>query len=121
GATLWDAGELREATNCFRRAVRDDASLESAPLNLALALFRQGYFRHALDAYRAVSRKNPDRPLVWSGAARVFLEPGRFAEARAAARRAIAADPTLAQAHANLSAALAGLGQIQEAAESARR
>src|SRR4026208_439789 len=53
-ALLWGGGNVREATNCFRRAVRDDGSLESARLNLALALFRQGHLQLALDAYHAV-------------------------------------------------------------------
>ena len=53
GALLWERASVREATNCFRRAVRDDASLESARLNLALALFRQGHLQLALDAYRS--------------------------------------------------------------------
>jgi tetratricopeptide (TPR) repeat protein len=51
GALLWDAGKLREATNYFRRAARDDNSLDRARINLALALYRQGHFQLALDAY----------------------------------------------------------------------
>jgi tetratricopeptide (TPR) repeat protein len=121
GALLWDTGKLREATNHFRRAARDDKSLESARMNLALALFRQGHLQLALDAYRAVIHDQPDHPLAWCGVGRVLLEFGRFAEARDACVRAIQADATIAQAHAVLSQALAGLGDADGAARAEDR
>jgi tetratricopeptide (TPR) repeat protein len=116
GALLWDTGKLREATNHFRRAARDDNSLESARMNLALALFRQGHLQLALDAYRAVIHDQPDHPLAWCGVGRVLIEFGRFEEARDACVHAIQADATIAQAHAVLSQALAGLGDVDGAA-----
>jgi cellulose synthase operon protein C len=119
GALLWDRGSVRDATNCFRRAVRDDGALESARLNLALALFRQGLWQLSLDTYRAVLQKQPDHAVAWSGIGRVLIEFGKFAEARDACVRAIQADPMLAQAHLTLSAAYRGLGDDEGAAESA--
>jgi len=120
-AQLWDAGKLREATNFFRRAARDDHSLESARINLALALYRQGHFQLALDAYRAVIHDQQEHPLAWCGVARVLVEFGRFAEARDACLRAIRKDESLAQAHAILSIALSALGDIDGAALSSER
>jgi tetratricopeptide (TPR) repeat protein len=115
---LWDAGKLREATNYFRRAARDDNSLDSARINLALALYRQGHFQLALDAYRAVLHDQQEHPVAWCGVARVLIEFGRFAEARDACVRAIQADASIAQAHAILSVALSALGDIDSAARS---
>ena len=121
GALLWDTGKLREATNCFRRAARDDKALDSARINLALALYRQSHFQLALDAYRAVLHDQPQNPIAWCGVARVFVEFGRFAEARDACVRAIQADASIAQAHAILSVALSGLGDVDGAARSGER
>ncbi|HVD62198.1 MAG TPA: tetratricopeptide repeat protein [Gemmatimonadaceae bacterium] len=121
GALLWDRGKLKEATNHFRRAARDDTTLESARMNLALALFRQSHYQLSLDAYRAVIHDQPDHPLAWCGVGRVLLEFGRFAEARDACVRAIQSDASIAHAHAVLSQALAGLGDVDGAARSADR
>jgi tetratricopeptide (TPR) repeat protein len=121
GALLWDTGKQREATNHFRRAARDDKSLESARMNLALALFRQGHLQLALDAYRAVIHDQPDHPLAWCGVGRVLMEFSRLEEARDACVRAIQADATIAQAHAVLSQALAGLGDADGAARAGDR
>lgn len=119
GALLWDRGSVRDATNCFRRAVRDDGALGSARLNLALALFRQGLWQLSLDTYRAVLQKQPDHAVAWSGIGRVLIELGKFAEARDACVRAIQADPMIAQTHLTLSAAFRGLGDEEGAAEGA--
>jgi tetratricopeptide (TPR) repeat protein len=116
GALLWDAGKVREATNHFRRAARDDKSLDSARINLALALYRQGHFQLALDAYRAVLHDQPEHPVAWCGVARALLEFGRFAEARDACVRAIQTDASIAQAHAILGLALSALGDVDGAA-----
>jgi tetratricopeptide (TPR) repeat protein len=121
GALLWDAGKIREATNHFRRAARDDRSIDSARINLALALFRQGHFQLALDAYRTVLHDAPEHPVAWCGVGRVLLEFGRFVEARDACVRAIQADASIAQAHEVLSSALAGLGDVDGAARSSER
>ena len=121
GALLWDTGKLREATNCFRRAARDDKALDSARINLALALYRQSHFQLALDAYRAVLHDQPQNPIAWCGVARVLVEFGRFAEARDACVGAIQADASIAQAHAILSVALSGLGDVDGAARSGER
>jgi tetratricopeptide (TPR) repeat protein len=118
GALLWDRGKLKEATNHFRRAARDDKTLESARMNLALALFRQSHYQLSLDAYRAVLHDQPEHPLAWCGVGRVLLEFGRFAEARDACVRAIQSDASIAQAHAVLAQALAGLGDVDGAARS---
>lgn len=116
GALLWDRGKLREATNHFRRAARDDKTLETARMNLALALFRQSHFQLSLDAYRAVIHDQPDHPLAWAGVGRVLLEFDRFAEARDACLRAIQSDASIAQAHAVLAQALTALGDVDGAA-----
>lgn len=121
GALLWDTGKMREATNCFRRAARDDKALESARINLALALYRQSHFQLALDAYRAVLHDEPEHAIAWCGLARVLVEFGRFVEARDACVRAIQSDASIAQAHAILSVALSGLGDVDGAARSGER
>jgi len=90
-------------------------------MNLALALFRQSHYQLSLDAYRAVIHDQPDHPLAWCGVGRVLLEFGRFAEARDACVRAIQSDASIAHAHAVLSQALAGLGDVDGAARSADR
>ena len=121
GALLWDTGKMREATNCFRRAARDDKALDSARINLALALYRQSHFQLALDAYRAVLHDEPEHAIAWCGLARVLVEFGRFVDARDACVRAIQSDASIAQAHAILSVALSGLGDVDGAARSGER
>ncbi|MFN2602023.1 MAG: tetratricopeptide repeat protein [Gemmatimonadaceae bacterium] len=121
GALLWDTGKMREATNYFRRAARDDKALDSARINLALALYRQSHFQLSLDAYRAVIHDQPEHAIAWCGLARVLVEFGRFVEARDACVRAIQNDASIAQAHAILSVALSGLGDIDGAARSGER
>lgn len=117
GAVQWDSGEFRHATNSFRRAARGGRALLSSRLNLALALFRQGHFQLALDAYRNVLRDEPQNVVALNGVARALLEFGQFAEARDACVRAIQAESGFAWAHRNLSAAFAGLGDREAAAE----
>jgi SpoVK/Ycf46/Vps4 family AAA+-type ATPase len=94
---LFEIGEYSEALEHYRRAL--DAAPQDASLKLLLASSyeRLGKGEVAQVVLADLLRGSPE-PAILAGAARIYLACGAAAEAALAYRRAVAADPALADA-----------------------
>lgn len=81
----------------------------------AAALERAGHPIAAAEAYAAITRRWPDSPVAWIGLGNMRHAQGDLAGAAAAFRRAIEADPEVAEAWNNLAVTLADSGRQREA------
>ncbi len=113
------AGHPREAMEPLRRALQlDDASFE-AHHNLAVALTLTATddagLEEALRHERLALDLSPGLAPAFANASRILIRLGRPREAEGAARRALAADPTLASAREFLAVALQRESRFAEA------
>jgi Tfp pilus assembly protein PilF len=111
--TLSSAGLLPSATREKRRpswdrAVAADASLWRAWAGLGRAHDQRKDWTAAGGAYERGLKANPGSPVILNNQGMSLLLQHRYAEAAAAFEQAIAHDPTLDTARANLRIALAG-------------
>lgn len=81
----------------------------------ALTIARNGDYRSSVAMWTDVTAKRPANPRAWSNLAQAAIEAGRIDDGLAAARTALALDPTYAEAHVHLAHALAELRQYREA------
>jgi len=87
----------------------------------ALAAYRAGRLKDALQFCRQILKQLPDRPDVLSFAAMIALEMGDAAEAAELYGRAVRRRPDFVEAHYNLGNALMKLGRCEAAVEAYRR
>ena len=98
-------GDTRTALVAAEHAVERDRGRAENWNRLGLALDGQGLWSESLDAYREAAARRPYEPIYWANVARsnarLALEGdvGARAEAIAAARRAIGADPNSSVGH----------------------
>lgn len=94
---LFEAGEYTEALENYRRAL--DITPQDAALKLQLATTYEhlGKAEVVQVILADLLRANPEAPILLE-AARIYLAAGNLAEAALAYRRAVAADPALADA-----------------------
>jgi len=117
-------GKVWESLRYFRGAA-DETSDPSAQIALGKTLLQLGDLALAESVLRAAVRQQPDLAQAHQQLSVVLLEVGetlpeaaarvKFEEARAAARKALDAQPRLAAAHWALGLALRRLGQKDEA------
>jgi len=121
-----DAGRYAQAASLLRRAIAVDADRPEAHYALATVLVRSGKAdeaapqRETFARLQALAFDKQRRRLELSTArleAGVLNETREFDRAAAAWTRILADEPDVAANHAGLAAALAGLGQLQTAAE----
>jgi tetratricopeptide (TPR) repeat protein len=118
---LRDQGQLDEAITAYQRAIALKQNLQQSYHNLGLVLQKKGLleeasaaFSRADEAARMPPRK-PDSAIDWYNKGNLQGQQGRFAEAIAAYRRAIAIDPAFAEAYCNLGNALIEEDQLDAA------
>jgi choline-sulfatase len=111
---LVERGRDEEAVRAFDRVLETSPAFVDVLTERAAALGRLGRYRESVLAYETAIERSPDlAPALALTLARVHLEMGALAEARAAAVRALATEPDVA--HELLaSVALAG-GNLDEA------
>ncbi|MCC6846983.1 MAG: tetratricopeptide repeat protein [Deltaproteobacteria bacterium] len=97
-----------------RRVAAAAAAIAVAALG-ALTIDRNHDYRSPRAMWTDVAAKRPANPRAWSNLAQACLAEGRVDDALAAARRALAVDPTYAEAHVHLGRALADRGERREA------
>lgn len=107
--TLWDAAVAAEPRAGLARS------------NLGMALLHAGRPAEALTQFAASAALDGESPDVRLGSAAAYELLGRNDEAEAAARGAVAADPSDARAHALLGALEARRGAVADAAAEAAR
>jgi len=111
--------EYESALRCVREALARKADVTEYHIAHARLLLRAGNLDEALRAGNTALRLEPGSAPIHAAMAGLF-HPWREDLAEQAARHAIELDPTTDLAHANLGAALWGLGRLEDAERSAR-
>lgn len=111
-------GRNREAVECLARAVRLAPGAAETWANYGNLLRRMTWRQEAGRVFRQGATLLPDHARLWSGLAANEIELDHAAPALRHAARAIAADPTLPDGHANQAQALYRLGRNAEAVRS---
>ena len=111
---LVEQGQDQQAVRAFDRVLEDNPGFVDALTERAAALGRLGRYRESVAAYQQAIERAPQlAPLLSLTVARVYLEMGDLAEARAAAGRAIDAERDAA--HELLASVALAAGNLDEA------
>jgi len=116
-ADLLSKGSLAEAVKILREVIADDGSNVEARLLLGTALAVQGERSESIAQMTEAARLRPNAPEVHD---KLGIVLSRFLETKAAGEefeKAIALDPTFANAHINLALIQAQAGELDLAAE----
>ncbi len=112
-----EAKQYARAEVFYREAIRLDAGLLDAEINLGNALAAQGKLAEAGEVFGAVLTAKPNHPDVLMNLGNVMCELGRFEEGARHFRRAVELAPRSVDAACGLGYALARAGQFDRAAE----
>ncbi len=118
GLLASDRGDLNNAINSFKEALRLDPSLYGAWQDLGLALIKQQKWVEAIDALAELTRRQADSVEAAYFHALALFNAGRVPEAETEVRRALRLDVGAAAAHTLLGIILASRrGHDAEASE----
>ena len=115
GRTLEKRGDLERAQAAYLEALKQDPGRGDACARLAVLYDRQGNFTRSAELYRMAHELQGDDPSLCCNEGYSLYLQGRWREAEASLRRAIALDPAGPRAHNNLGLALAHSGRAPEA------
>jgi adenylate cyclase len=118
GLSLLLSGQTERAAQAFRHALELDPSLAVPNFGLGLATHRLGHTDEACRLIERAARLSPRDPLAsffWHILAILHFARERYPEAAGCARSALDLDPINPRATRILAAALAELGQVEEA------
>jgi Flp pilus assembly protein TadD len=121
GRTLEKRGDLEQAQAAYLEALKEDPSRGDACARLAVLYDRQGKCAEAAEFHRRAHDLGGDSAALYVNQGYSFYLQGRWADAEASLRQAIALDPANPRAHNNLGLALAHAGQADEALAEFRR
>ena len=96
------AGDLKQAEQSYRAALRADAANSAAHLALADMLREQSRLTEAADGYRAVLAREPANAWAHYGLGAAHLERREFANAASCFSNALVVAPSMAKAHNGL-------------------
>ena len=112
--TIWGMcikkGQLREAVECYRRALKLDPAQPTIHNNLGLALEGLGQSEDAAARYREAIRLKPDYCEAHSNLGAAYKTQGKLLEAIESGKQAIALNPGHARTLLNMGNAYAELG-----------
>jgi tetratricopeptide (TPR) repeat protein len=108
-------GRTDEAITAFREALRADPSDSATRHRLGLALFRQGGVAEALEHLEAVASSEPENPAAVADLGLCCLAAGKWPEAGACFRYALALRPDCADFHRGLALSLHRQGAVEGA------
>ena len=111
---LAGTNRVAAAAELMRQALTTWPGRPDALLLLASLEFNQQRYREALDLYRAAQEQLPNNAVAWSGSAAALHELGRPVEALRDVDRALAIDPSLADARNNRAVIAAAARAAQE-------
>jgi tetratricopeptide (TPR) repeat protein len=118
---LGDRGELAEAINHFRRAVKINPAFVEAHTNLGHFLALQGSPREAIPHLRRALQVNPEFANAHNTLGNILAERGQSDEAIEHFRMALKKSPASAMVHYNFARVLAKRGDLEEAITHYRR
>jgi tetratricopeptide (TPR) repeat protein len=116
GLTLAEQGNLDEAIDCWREAVRVRPDLPAVHNNLGVALTQQGDLDEARKSLEEALRLQPDYAEAAYNLGVLFMKQGRHLEATARFEEALRLQPDHAQAYNGLGLVLYQSGRPGEAA-----
>jgi Flp pilus assembly protein TadD len=115
GKTVGSRGNLTEAIEHYRQALKIDPAYAKAHNNLGNALLVRGEVEEAIEHYRQALKVDPDHAKAHYNLGAALASRGDLAEAIEHFRQAVRIDPAYAKAHYNLGVALARRGNLAEA------
>ncbi len=115
GSELEDEGASEEAIVAYRRALRLDASLADAHLNLGRLLHEQGETAEAESHYRQALAARPTDATAAFNLGVALQDLGRLRDAALAYETALGSEPGYADAHYNLAGVYEKLGEKEAA------
>ena len=121
GLALADRGQLDEAIDHYRKALKINPNHVEAYNNLGLALADRGQFDEAVDHYRQALEIKPDFVEAHNNLATTLAGSGKIDDAVAEYRKAIEIKPDYADAHFNLGNVLARCARFDEAMDHYRK
>ena len=120
GMLTWRQANIYRDNETFcRHIIALNPQAPNVHRHLGNALYNQGRYEEALDAYRVAAEQRPDYARVHSNVGAALNKLDRFEEAETHLRRALALDPQVRNAHRHLSDALYNQGRYEEALEAA--
>ena len=117
GLTKQQAGNLKDAIERYREALRNNPDYAEADVNLGLALEATGKAAKAAPHYEEALRIKPNYPDAHLNLGNVLQQSGKFAEAIDHYRQALQVQPNYTVVHVNLGNALCQSGKFAEAIE----
>lgn len=123
GEVLLNTGQVPEAFQLLRSVAESHPEFVPGRMLLGRLYRQRGSYHNAAAQFEAVTRlrESPVRGEAHYELTRCYLQMQQVAKATEAAREAIRADPRDPRYHAVLGAAMAAVGQIDEAVESVRK
>lgn len=115
GCRLYDAEQLPEALQAFRRAAMSSPSSADVHFQLGECLYRMGHVERALERYRCAIEHDHDFLEAWSQVGCLHLELNEYAAARSAFEQALTILPEYPDAHFHLAETLYELDERAEA------
>ena len=121
GMLTWRQASIYRDNEIFNRhIIALNPQARNAHRNLGNALYKQGRYEEALDAYHIAAAQRPNYAKVHSNLGMVLNKLGRFEEAETHLRRAIVLDPGTKHRHSYLGETLYGQGRYAEAIDAYR-
>ena len=115
GVILGRRGEMEEAIEHYREALRINPVYVKAHNNLGNGLARRGEMGAAIEHYREALRIDPAYAVAHYNLANALVSRGELEEAVKHYREALRIDPAYVKAHNNLGNALARRGELETA------
>jgi protein O-GlcNAc transferase len=110
-----DLGKLREAADCFRRALSLKPDFAEAHANLGNVLRDEGMFDEAVACYRRALDLAPDSSLIYSNLATAMRLQERIGDAITLQLHAVRLNPQGSDLHSDLGGLLLNQGKVIEA------
>ena len=121
GMLTWQQASIYRDEETFNRhIIALNPLARNAHRHLGNALYKQGRYEEALDAYRVAAEQRPNYAKVHGNLGMTLNKLERFEEAEAYLRRAIALDPKTKRRYYHLGNALYGQGRYAEAVDAYR-